>query len=158
TDATVFASDLHHCGRCGHDCLGGECLKGSCQPYELGHVTPGAARYVHVDGESAYVVDDQSGALVAFALDGGGARYLTTGELDLGDFAIGDDAIFFTARSVKRVSKHAPGGPKGIVLDAKPYEGVAVEGAVLAYSVYTEHEDGGVFLSDKDGNPLPSAV
>lgn len=38
-DATSCAADLmtstNHCGRCGHDCAGGSCLAGRCQPIEL---------------------------------------------------------------------------------------------------------------------------
>ncbi len=38
-DATSCAADLtvstNHCGRCGHDCAGGTCLAGRCQPIVL---------------------------------------------------------------------------------------------------------------------------
>ncbi|HVJ92298.1 MAG TPA: hypothetical protein VM580_21005 [Labilithrix sp.] len=30
-----FATDPKHCGRCGHDCLGGTCEAGKCQPVKL---------------------------------------------------------------------------------------------------------------------------
>lgn len=32
-----LASSQHHCGACGHDCLGGACLEGVCQPFALHH-------------------------------------------------------------------------------------------------------------------------
>jgi hypothetical protein len=38
TDAPVCSdtgSDTHNCGRCGHDCLGGQCMTGTCQPLML---------------------------------------------------------------------------------------------------------------------------
>lgn len=28
-------NDTHNCGFCGHDCLGGQCMTGVCQPFEL---------------------------------------------------------------------------------------------------------------------------
>jgi len=34
-DAANVANDPHHCGACGHDCLGGECTAGVCQPVIL---------------------------------------------------------------------------------------------------------------------------
>ncbi|HZO13864.1 MAG TPA: hypothetical protein VFB62_11420 [Polyangiaceae bacterium] len=38
-DPSVFAVDPEHCGRCGHSCLGGECVAGLCQPVVLDHGT-----------------------------------------------------------------------------------------------------------------------
>jgi hypothetical protein len=32
SDLAVLASDPHNCGSCGHDCLGGDCASGRCQP------------------------------------------------------------------------------------------------------------------------------
>ena len=34
-DSAVLASDPHNCGACGHDCLGGTCMLGVCQPMVL---------------------------------------------------------------------------------------------------------------------------
>ena len=36
-------SDTHNCGYCGHDCLGGQCLTGACQPVVLWPGDSGAA-------------------------------------------------------------------------------------------------------------------
>lgn len=35
-DGSRVASDTLHCGRCGHSCLGGACVGGVCQPFEIG--------------------------------------------------------------------------------------------------------------------------
>jgi hypothetical protein len=32
---TDTATDRHHCGACGHDCLGGECVAGTCQKVSM---------------------------------------------------------------------------------------------------------------------------
>src|SRR5262249_35669288 len=34
-----LASDPHNCGQCGHDCGGGSCANGACQPFEFGPLT-----------------------------------------------------------------------------------------------------------------------
>src|SRR5262249_52955723 len=35
SDPAALATDAHHCGACGHDCLGGACAAGACQPVVL---------------------------------------------------------------------------------------------------------------------------
>src|SRR5262249_8549300 len=32
-DPAHVADDPHHCGQCGHDCLGGACAHAVCQPF-----------------------------------------------------------------------------------------------------------------------------
>lgn len=34
-DPSKLTEDTHHCGRCGHDCLGGACRGGACEPVVL---------------------------------------------------------------------------------------------------------------------------
>lgn len=53
------ASDPQNCGRCNHDCLGGDCLAGVCQPVTLysGSDTPTS---IVVDGPSILVTVDSS--------------------------------------------------------------------------------------------------
>src|SRR5260370_40311182 len=34
-EVTLAGSDEHHCGACGHDCLGGKCESGKCRPVVL---------------------------------------------------------------------------------------------------------------------------
>jgi len=48
-----IASDAAHCGACGHDCLGGECGEGACQPVLLS-TGPARAFDVALDGTSIY--------------------------------------------------------------------------------------------------------
>lgn len=51
TDADVDA-DSRNCGRCGHDCLTGQCNAGKCQPYTLDNGFPYAAE-ITVEGTTA---------------------------------------------------------------------------------------------------------
>ena len=50
-DVDVLA-DPEHCGRCGHDCLGGECVRGQCLPASL-HVA-GDLRDLDVDEDFVF--------------------------------------------------------------------------------------------------------
>lgn len=65
-------SDALNCGRCGHDCLGGKCSLGKCQPIVL-HAG-GAPRSVAIDDEHVYWTDSTH-ALVA-QVDKDGSNYL----------------------------------------------------------------------------------
>lgn len=51
-----LAADPLHCGWCGHDCLGGNCLEGKCQPVVVweGDVVDGRATGVTVDEDAVY--------------------------------------------------------------------------------------------------------
>jgi hypothetical protein len=55
-DACVadLRSDVHNCGHCGHDCVGGACMAGVCQPVVVyaGGDTPSS---IAVDGPTIYV-------------------------------------------------------------------------------------------------------
>jgi hypothetical protein len=53
-----------HCGRCGHDCLGGECSASECHPILLGTVAAGAASLsdIATDGTDVFVaINDAAG-------------------------------------------------------------------------------------------------
>jgi hypothetical protein len=58
---TELASDPHNCGKCGHNCLGGACSGGVCQPFVLA-----ASEHVPVlmvaDGASVYWLAREYGA------------------------------------------------------------------------------------------------
>jgi hypothetical protein len=48
-----LGSDPHNCGRCGHDCLGGACAGGACEPVLL--YTGNTPTSIVVDGPKLYV-------------------------------------------------------------------------------------------------------
>src|SRR5262249_12538358 len=53
------SSDPHNCGGCGHDCLGGACDQGVCQPVVLA-TTVGAPNSLVVDGEDVFWIEASS--------------------------------------------------------------------------------------------------
>jgi hypothetical protein len=66
--STDVKSDPKHCGRCDHDCLGGACVEGACQPVIL---AGGQARAVLVGVDATHVYWEATAAI-----DGGTAMAL----------------------------------------------------------------------------------
>ena len=54
TVCTDMQTDAHNCGRCAHDCVGGACLAGVCQPWQL--VADADIAGSAMDADGAYVV------------------------------------------------------------------------------------------------------
>ena len=52
-DPNTTATDPHHCGVCGHDCLGGKCAAAACQPLIVGRTT---GRIFQLAVNATYVV------------------------------------------------------------------------------------------------------
>jgi hypothetical protein len=63
-------SDTHNCGACGHDCLGGACSAGMCQPVTLASVGPVAD--LTTDGTTVYWVAGTS----VFSCPSGGCNQM----------------------------------------------------------------------------------
>jgi hypothetical protein len=74
-------SDASNCGRCGHECLGGQCLLGTFQPVLLGTGRAGRLFVIGVDDTYVYWAGD--GADMARAPKNGG----TTAPMTTGAFA-----------------------------------------------------------------------
>lgn len=56
-----LATDALNCGRCGHDCLGGACEAGQCQPVKLGTVPSGEFVYISVSDEFVFASSSPNG-------------------------------------------------------------------------------------------------
>jgi hypothetical protein len=61
--------DGKNCGTCGHDCLGGACNAGKCQPFAL--VTTGYPRYLALDATNIYYTDGSLDAVKKMPKAGG---------------------------------------------------------------------------------------
>ena len=71
--APDLATSSLHCGSCGHDCLGGPCVGGACQPVVIG-VAPGGFHPTHlaIDLTHAYMgLADATFAIGRVPLSGG---------------------------------------------------------------------------------------
>lgn len=65
-----LASDPANCGRCGHDCLGGACNAGRCQPYVFSSAnTP---RGVAINGDRIYWTEVNAGKVATRPIADGG--------------------------------------------------------------------------------------
>lgn len=76
-DTTKIATDPHHCGRCGHDCLGGACNAGKCASVVLqsGLENPSG---LATDGANVYVTVWGSGTVLRVPKNGGKTDILAT--------------------------------------------------------------------------------
>lgn len=64
--------DSHHCGRCGHDCLGGECSAGKCGAITLGTVNETRLRGIAVSSQYVFVTTrSTTGSMWRIPIDGG---------------------------------------------------------------------------------------
>ena len=74
-------SDPSHCGRCFHDCRGGSCIDGTCQPVTL--VTEsGRPGPIAVDGTHVYWANRQSGDIARVPIAGGARQLIYDGPSD----------------------------------------------------------------------------
>src|SRR3990172_1836857 len=67
TPSPSFATDPRNCGSCGHDCLGGACTAGACEPFALVTFAGGGSDGPYglfVAGADIYVTLRDSGKLV----------------------------------------------------------------------------------------------
>jgi hypothetical protein len=86
-----LASDPKNCGRCGHDCAGGRCSEGICQPYAI---------VPSVDGPYAVAVEN-------------GNVYFTTLFLTIFEWCGGSDCPLGTLNQLTSCQE----GPRGIATD-----------------------------------------
>src|SRR5262249_53063258 len=62
-DAGATQSDKHNCGRCGHDCLGGECRGGRCAPLQIAGALAHPLAIAASNDGFVYWVDGQDGTI-----------------------------------------------------------------------------------------------
>ena len=132
------ASDSHDCSMCGHDCLGGDCLNGKCQPVTLA-TGQGQPTSIAVDASSIYFANTSPGGWLGKVPVGGGSvqRLLVNQNdpfslgMDGGDvFCAVEGAQLGATGAVLTVGKGGgsprtlaaglanPGGPGQLALDA----------------------------------------
>jgi hypothetical protein len=95
---TSLASDPLNCGSCGHDCLGGACVAGQCQPVVLGggFTNPSA---VALSETHLYFREGAQGAgrVVRLPKAGGELEVVAQGVSNLVGVAIGGEQLYFAS-------------------------------------------------------------
>jgi len=144
--------DPQHCGACNHDCLGGDCQAGACQPIELYDGQPGVIGLA-VSGATLYW---SVGAEIRHAPLAGGAEpsvYLT-GATGIGYVAVREGWLYWTEGKTELRGKEL-GGDGAFAVPANAAHGVAVDDERI---YWTEYVTGGriraVLLGDVDGTQL----
>jgi hypothetical protein len=104
-------TDPANCGSCGHDCLGGACASGACQPFALASQEQSPTD-IAIDGVNAYWVDVAGGTVKACALDGcgGNPTVLASGQGQPISVAVSAGNLYW-------VNNVAPDGGAGSVME-----------------------------------------
>ena len=144
----VVATDPANCGRCGHDCQGGSCTGGVCQPVSL-VANSGKLGYIRVDATHVYFVDRKAGSVQRVPKRGGAVESIATAQPPLYQLAVDATHVYFTAGTgVSRVPK-AGGAVEPIAVQGGD-ELMLDDGAVYS-STYTLDDTGAVGRASKDG-------
>ncbi len=95
---TSLESDPLHCGACGHDCLGGVCTGGRCQPVVLGsgYTNPSA---VALSETHVYFREGAQGAgrILRIPKGGGAVEVVAQGVSNLVAVALGGGQLYFAS-------------------------------------------------------------
>lgn len=154
------------CGRCGHDCLGGACVAGACQPVTLatGQATP---TLITADDTSLYFtsfVYANAGAVLKLAKSGGPTTVLASGQTLPRAIAIDASDVYWA-----NTGTEAPNAADGAIMKVPLGGGtptVVASGqaspaliALDASNVYwTTYYGGTVMRAPKAGGPSETLV
>ena len=124
---TDTGNDPRNCGSCGHDCLGGACLAGVCQPVVMaaGLSQPHG---VAVSSEAVFVTAGSPSHILAVPHSGGTPAELSSTAVNAHFLAVSGTMIYFTATdgTVNRLDRSSgivteiannQNGPSGIAVD-----------------------------------------
>ena len=94
-------TNAHNCGRCGHDCLGGACTAGVCQPFEL---VPGDAGYrpwqLGLTDTAVYFTDPVNGLVGVVNKDGSNLQQLASGGFHDNALGVDDGGVYYSDLSI----------------------------------------------------------
>ena len=89
-------SDKANCGRCGHDCLGGDCKVGVCQVVALAGSLASPVS-IALDDQNVYVATKDGNTVLRVAKTGGKVDTLVTGWQSLVGVAVSGTTLFWSA-------------------------------------------------------------
>jgi hypothetical protein len=82
-----LTSDTHNCGTCAHDCLGGACMGGMCQPIALAANQPQGPSGIALSASNVYWANYNSWQILSVGKDGGGITIVAHDATDGGEVA-----------------------------------------------------------------------
>ncbi len=118
---THLTDDAKNCGTCGHDCLGGECDGGACQPVALA-VVPGCAESIQVVNDHVYWLTQMNfnyPRIGRTPSDGGPTEIVVQPKDSTRAFVVAGDSLFWTEFGGKQtVNRLSLLGGSPLVIDA----------------------------------------
>jgi sugar lactone lactonase YvrE len=109
----TLSSDPKNCGSCGHDCLGGGCQNGSCQPITLVLNAAGAIG-VAVDDTNVYFTQYNDGCVSKVPKTGGAVELMSYGRGNPWLILTEGGNVYWTDRSGAIYSAAASSGVPGL--------------------------------------------
>ncbi len=123
-------SDPHHCGRCGHDCLGGMCTQGVCQPTT---VRAGIAPFsIAIDASYIFWSEPFSSRVAQINKDLTGLVELNLGgQIAPTVLGVSDEYVYFEDISSKSIFRCRVGGcgnaPARVTAEASDFRDLFVD-------------------------------
>jgi hypothetical protein len=144
-DPAALAWDKHHCGRCGHDCLGGNCRNAACEPLKI-------ATLLHLPGAIAassdgyvYWLDEFDGTVRrASKVDPKSPQFLGQSDPVGIDIAVDDQFIYYTTYTppnstvgggINRLRKDGVGGVEILNSSFTGVQGLVLDDTYAFYAV-----------------------
>ncbi|MCC6668315.1 MAG: hypothetical protein IT375_31515 [Polyangiaceae bacterium] len=106
---TDLSTSATHCGKCGHDCLGGTCVAGACQPVTLFSNAINGPSRLALDATHIYFVDYKGGTVRRMLKDGTAQQVLATGT-ECNRIAVDGTHVYWTEQTPKLVRRAPKGG------------------------------------------------
>jgi len=170
---TAIQTSPIHCGRCGHDCGGGTCTEGACDPIALGAVDPlvekphGLVLGADVVYFTTYAVaspGDKGGRVLSVPKKGGGlVSEIAKGEGLPSYLTILNDRLFWTSWTLGelRSAEITAGGVNGVTTRGSTpgisLFGITTDGSGVFVTMFTSNQVGR-FEPSGDAGASPTAI
>ncbi len=163
-ESLLLTTNSRNCGACGHDCQGGTCSGGKCQPVVLAQGEPHLGGLA-VDATSVYWVNEEGfgfgskGAVKKTSLLGGATPYLADSQAFPVGIAVSATEVYWTNAGDGTVGRAplsggtAAGGALG---QSKPW-GIAVDGTSVYWTNYMSPA-GSVMKAPLGGGPTTTVA
>jgi hypothetical protein len=138
---TDTSSSPQHCGACGHDCIGGDCVDAACQPFVLadastiaGVTSPIGNGFLALDLQYVYFsfTGTSSGGIARVKKDGTGAACVACGVGQPREIGLDSQSVYWTDTAPMRIQQAAlAGSPPVLFLSGSAGSPIAVGGSAV---------------------------